>query len=285
MPQTITRWGIVVPSGTSLPATGSPGDMFFLTTGTTGTYRCNGTNSWTLFDNLYTSLTGLIPVWGAIIGTLSDQSDLQTALNQKANLASPTFTGTISGITKGMVGLTSVDDVSDVNKPVSSATQTSLNLKAPLSSPTFTGTVTLPASTAFITPVIGVATGTSLATTGAITSSGGGIGYIAGNGGTVTQATSKSTTVVLNKLCGTITLHNAALAAATIVTFTVTNSTVAATDVVIVNHDSVGTTGAYELSPNTAAAGSFKISVRNNTAGSLSEAIVLRFAVFKSSAS
>jgi len=132
------------------------------------------------------------------------------------------------------------------------------------------------------TPVIGAATGTSLAATGALTSSGtAGIGYTTGAGGTITQATSKSTGVTLNKTCGTVIMNGAALAAATIVTFTVTNSTVAATDVIHVQHDSVGTTGGYTIMPNTPAAGSFKISVRNNTAGSLSEAIVLRFAVIK----
>lgn len=65
----------------------------------------------------------------------------QTALDLKANLASPTFTGTVGGITKAMVGLTNADDTSDANKPVSTATQTALNLKANLASPTFTGTV------------------------------------------------------------------------------------------------------------------------------------------------
>lgn len=109
----------------------------------------------------------------------------------------------------------------------------------------------------------------------------GAVGYAAGTGGTVVQATSKSTGVTLNKLCGTITLNGAALAAAGIVTFTVTNNTVAATDIVAIQHDSAGTTGAYTVMPNTMAAGSFKVSVRNNSAGSLSEAIVLRFAVIK----
>jgi hypothetical protein len=53
----------------------------------------------------------------------------------------PTFTGTVSGITKSMVGLGNVDNTSDANKPVSTATQIALDLKAPLASPTFTGTV------------------------------------------------------------------------------------------------------------------------------------------------
>jgi len=53
----------------------------------------------------------------------------------------------ISGVTSTMVGLGNVDNTSDANKPVSSATQTALDLKAPLASPTFTGTVILPNNT------------------------------------------------------------------------------------------------------------------------------------------
>ena len=71
----------------------------------------------------------------------------QTALDLKAPLANPTFTGTVSGVTKTHVGLANVDNTSDANKPVSTAAQTALNLKANLAGPTFTGTVTLPANT------------------------------------------------------------------------------------------------------------------------------------------
>ncbi len=42
---------------------------------------------------------------------------------------SPAFTGTISGITKAMVGLGSVDNTTDALKPVSSAMLTALNAK------------------------------------------------------------------------------------------------------------------------------------------------------------
>jgi len=59
----------------------------------------------------------------------------------KAPLASPTFTGTVNGIDKSMVGLENVDNTSDANKPISTATQTALVLKANLASPTFTGDV------------------------------------------------------------------------------------------------------------------------------------------------
>jgi hypothetical protein len=50
-------------------------------------------------------------------------------LDLKAPLSSPTFTGTIGGITKSMVGLGDVDNTSDVLKPISTATQTALDLK------------------------------------------------------------------------------------------------------------------------------------------------------------
>ena len=63
-------------------------------------------------------------------------------LFMKADKANPTFTGTVTGVTKSHVGLGNVDNTSDANKPVSTAQQTALNLKAPLASPAFTGTPT-----------------------------------------------------------------------------------------------------------------------------------------------
>lgn len=65
------------------------------------------------------------------IGYLANvTSDVQTQLNSKAPIANPTFTGTVAGITKSMVGLGNVDNTSDANKPISSATQTALDAKA-----------------------------------------------------------------------------------------------------------------------------------------------------------
>jgi hypothetical protein len=59
----------------------------------------------------------------------TNQLNLTNRFNLKANINSPTFTGTVGGITKSMVGLGNVDNTSDANKPISSATQTALNLK------------------------------------------------------------------------------------------------------------------------------------------------------------
>lgn len=107
-----------------------------------------------------------------------------------------------------------------------------------------------------------------------------GIGYAAGAGGSAIQATSKSTTVAFNKCCGTIAMHNASLASATIVSFTFTNTAIQTGDVLILNHVSGGTLGAYTLNAS-CSNGSAQINVRNNTAGPLGEAIVIAFALVK----
>lgn len=104
-------------------------------------------------------------------------------------------------------------------------------------------------------------------------------GYSQG-GGTVTQATSKSTGVTLDRPCGQITTHNEALAAATAVSFTLTDSQIAPTDLILINHAAGGTTGAYLFGAR-ASSGSAVITIRNVTGGSLSEALVLSFAVIK----
>jgi hypothetical protein len=108
------------------------------------------------------------------------------------------------------------------------------------------------------------------------------VGYSTGTGGTVTQATNKSTGVTLSKRCGQITMNAEVLAAAAEVSFTLTNSTIAATDVVMVSIASGATAGAYSVQCDATAAGSCRISVGNRNAGSLSEAIVLNFVVIKS---
>jgi hypothetical protein len=131
------------------------------------------------------------------------------------------------------------------------------------------------------TPVLGAASGTSLTTTGnQVISSTGKHGYTTGSGGTVTQATSKATAVTLSKSTGQITMNNAALNLDVTVSFTLTNTVIEAGDILILNHISGGTAGSYLLNAQSAA-GSASINVRNITAGSLSEAIVIAFAVIK----
>jgi hypothetical protein len=91
-------------------------------------------------------------VYATVSNVDTQINGIQTQINTTlptvyAPIASPSFTGTVSGITKSMVGLANVDNTADTNKPVSTAMQTALNLKANLESPTFTGNVTLPNGT------------------------------------------------------------------------------------------------------------------------------------------
>jgi hypothetical protein len=116
---------------------------------------------------------------------------------------------------------------------------------------------------------------------GEVTSSGK-LGYATGTGGTVTQATNKSTGVTLNKLSGQITMDSASLGHQTSVAFTLTNSFIDATDVVVVNIKSGGTSAAYLVGVTAVAAGSCEINLFNAQASSsLSEAVVLSFVVIK----
>jgi len=94
----------------------------------------------------------------------------------------------------------------------------------------------------------------------------------------VTQLTSKSTGVTANTSAGQITMNNASLATATNVTFTLTNSTLSAKDVLILTVTN-GTSGAYNAFVSSMAAGSATITLRNISGGSLSEAVVINFAI------
>ncbi len=105
------------------------------------------------------------------------------------------------------------------------------------------------------------------------------IGYSTAAQGAVTQATSKSTGVTLNKSSGQITMNNASLAAGTTVLFTLTNSLLSAKDVLIVNVGSGGTSGAYWPYVANVGAGTAVVGLYNNTSGALGEAVVINYAI------
>ena len=91
-----------------------------------------------------TANTSIGTVSSEEIGYLNDvTSSIQTQLNAKAPTADPTFTGTVSGVTKGHVGLGNVDNTSDADKPISNAVQTALDAKLALAGGTMTGKITL----------------------------------------------------------------------------------------------------------------------------------------------
>ena len=143
---------------------------------------------------------------------------------------------------------------------------------------------------ALITP--GSSVNTNIVTTGNITSTGtlgiqstgsGKVGYGTGAGGTVTQNTNKSTGVTLNRQSGEITTSNATLNGDASVTFVLTNSTIANTDVMIINHVSGGTLGRYTFTPS-CDNGSAAITIHNvvgGGGGAEGAALVLRYAVIK----
>jgi len=106
------------------------------------------------------------------------------------------------------------------------------------------------------------------------------LGYSAAAQGTVTQATSKSTAVTLNTSAGRITMNNASLATATNATFTLNNSTISVNDAVILTiSGGQATPGSYNVFANSLSAGSVSITLRNISGGSLSEAVVINFAI------
>jgi len=106
----------------------------------------------------------------------------------------------------------------------------------------------------------------------------GGLGYGTGSGGTVTQLTSKSTGVTLNKTNGQITMNAAALSNGASVAFNLTNSTISNTDLLLTNCSS---NSGYTVTCTSCTVGSANIRVTNISGGSLSEAVVINFAVIK----
>jgi hypothetical protein len=108
------------------------------------------------------------------------------------------------------------------------------------------------------------------------------IGYDTGAGGTTTQgAGSKANQVILNRPTGTIVTSNTSLAANTTVTFTLINTVIESTDIVIVSHISGGALGSYNIASEPLA-GKVNIIIRNVTAAALAESLTLRFIVLKS---
>jgi hypothetical protein len=105
------------------------------------------------------------------------------------------------------------------------------------------------------------------------------LGYAREAQGTVTQLTSKSTAVRLNKSMGRITMNNEELAGGTNALFTLNNTTIGSNDVVMVSVAGGGTAGAYWPFVSSQTAGSAVIGVYNNSGGSLGEAIIVNFTI------
>ena len=107
------------------------------------------------------------------------------------------------------------------------------------------------------------------------------LGYGGGGGGTVTQETSKSTGVAINKPSGKITMHDASLAAGASVSFPVTNSLVNGSPVSVVGEYETINPANYRIETEYSGYGGFSIKVTNISDSSRSESLVISFAILK----
>ncbi len=197
---------------------------------------------------------------------------IQIATSGNSNI-NPSFTITNTGVTRLAAGtgisLSSSNGNVTISTVTGAGTVTSVGVSS--TSLTVSGSPVVAAGTITIELPSTIAVGNITA------NSTGGIGYATGAGGTVTQLSSRTTGVTIDKTTGAITLVSAA-GSASYQTFTVTNSTVAATDVVIVNQKSG--TDKYIISVTAIAAGSFSITFAT-TGGTTTEQPVFNFAVIK----
>lgn len=220
-------------------------------------------------------------------------------------------------VTKAQVGLANVDNTSDANKPISTATQNALNAKVDTSTnQTIGGVKTFSSSPIVPTPTTGTqaankdyvdtkvdkvtSTDNAIArydgTTGKLQNSSvvvddngnlllasgtGALGYGAGAGGTVTQLTSKSTSVTLNKPSGAIITNNEALAGGASVIFYVNNSLVTNGDLLYCFIDDSRVGNIYSVLPWYVNNGIFYLQVKNNDLTSYSDTFAIKFVIIK----
>lgn len=274
---TVTSVGVTAASPTRLTVLGSPivssGNITIdlAATGITpGTY----TYPTMTVDN-YGRVTSIANA--ASVGTVTSVVatpgfGIQIATAGNANI-NPAFTITNTGVTRLSAGTGIALSGSNGNVTISTATGagTVTSVGVSSSSLTVSGSPVVAAGTITIELPANIAVGNITA------NSTGGLGYATGAGGTVTQTTSRTTGVTLDKTTGAITLVSAA-GSASYQTFTVTNSTVAATDVIIVNQKSG--TDKYIILVTAVAAGSFNITFAT-TGGTTTEQPVFNFAVIK----
>ena len=284
---------------------GTAGNTFAVTptTGTMTATSYNGTHIWKRIDlasvtggdtvtgNL--SVAGWANVAGNIVASNASLGNLTTSnfyagtlttaaqpnITSVGTLTSLAVTGNISGANVtathygAATGLTAIPGANVTGTVPLATSATTAGTVTTAAQPNITSTGTLSSLTVTGNMVAG-----NVVSAGAVTSNNtSGIGYATGAGGTVTQTGSRTDAVTINKITGAITLISAA-GSATYQTFTVNNSTVAATDVIIVNQKSG--TDLYEVYITNIQSGTFQITYAT-TGGTTTEQPVLNFAVIK----
>ena len=242
----------------------------------------------------FSDLAGVSVSGNSITGNTLASNVTISSLVQVGTITTGVWNGTTIGTAYGGTGVNNGTNTITLGGNISTASAFSTsgaggltltitgatNVTFPTSGTLVTTTTTSLASLSTVGTITSLSAGTVTATSSIKSSGTTGVGYATGAGGTQTQLTNKTTNVVLNKVCGTITTTADSVNAGTVFTFSIVNSTIASTDVVHVQHISGGTLGAYTCTA-APATGSAAIYVRNNTAGALAEALTLQFVVIK----
>lgn len=274
---TVTSVGVTAASPTRLTVLGSPivsSGNITLDLAATGVTPGSYTYPTITVDNYgrVTSISNAASV-GTVTGVVATPGfGIQISSSGNANI-NPSFTITNTGVTRLSAGTGISLSGSSGNVTISTVTGAGTVTSVGVSSTSLTvsGSPVVAAGTITIELPANIAVGSVTANSTL------GLGYATGAGGTVTQITSRTTGVTLDKITGAITLVSAA-GSASYQTFTVTNSTVAATDVIIVNQKSG--TDKYIILVTAVAAGSFNITFAT-TGGTTTEQPVFNFAVIK----
>lgn len=266
-----------IANGTSVIAVNGSGGNASITVG--------GTANLALFTTSGASVIGNIAASGFVLGngSLLTGTDKTRIISGNTNVTIASANG---NVTIDVAGTNDVVTVANTGISVSGIVSATGNVQGNFvvaNDGEFAGNVAAGnvVSTGFIL-TSGDIFGGNLYTTGNIlsNSTSGGIGFTTGAGTTTTQATNKTTGVTINNPTGQITYAAGNLSAGANVSFTMTNSTIANSDVMIINHVSGGTIGAYSWYPQ-CNAGNAVITMVNRTAGILNEQPVIRFVVIK----
>lgn len=114
---------------------------------------------------------------------------------------------------------------------------------------------------------------------------GGGLGYGTGSGGTVTQLTSKSTSVTLNKPSGQIITSSSALGAGVTTAFILNNTLLTGNDNIKVIVGATGAAGAYQADCTYCINGAANITIKNLDSSSRTDAVAINFTIIKGASS
>ena len=227
------------------------------------------------------TFTGSVSVTTLTATTINGTATNGGNLRMQGNILSSTDTDGNIALQPNGAGLVTFPTLTGTNVNATTVNATTFDTNVAAAGVTLAGTTLAADGTDADINITLTPKGTGVVTTPALRSTGS-LGYATGAGGTVTQLTSKSTGVTLNKLVGQIVTHDESMSNGSSVSFTVTNSLVGANDVVVIHRASGGTGGGvYHVFVDAIAAGSFVVHLHNDHGGTLAEAITLNFAVIK----